>query len=137
MAAPPGCNPGALCGNEGSTPSFTTAPEPRALPAVVVNSADTSVFQTEAEGSMPSGRSRSGALAPDAHLGSSVGQSAALRMRRPQVQVLAGVRARRRGGAGAFRRMRGAVATPAGSGPGDTAFDPRASDFGNRRSRLV
>ncbi len=70
--------------------------------------------------------------ASDAHPGSSAGQSAALRMRKSQVRILVGVRARRRGGAGLFpRTTRTAVVRrrcPAWFGTGDTAFDPRASD---------
>lgn len=76
---------------------------------------------------MPSGRSRSGTVAvPDAHPCSSVGQSAALRMRRSQVRILAGVRARRRGGAGAFRRG----PHPDARGTGDPAW------FGTRSHRV-
>ena len=45
---------------EGSTPSVGAQ---QSEYAAVVNSADTSVFQTEAEGSMPSGRSQDADLA--------------------------------------------------------------------------
>ena len=89
--------------------------------AVVVNSADTSVFQTEAEGSMPSDRSfglqRVGltegrrVFTPDGTGSTPV--RATTRQRRPG--TLPGVRCRGR-------------VTPPDSGSGESAFESRASD---------
>ncbi len=72
----------------GSTPAGGTRPPPDGAKgfAVVVNSADTSVFQTEEAGSMPADRSAAHHHAPVAQSE----QSATLRTSRSQVRVLVG-----------------------------------------------